>query len=71
MNLKKHNVGDHRWHISVYFELWKEKEEFSEWMKENLPECFCVYRDDGITLRHFEVRGRDVGQMMIIFLRWG
>ena len=69
MRIRRHNVGDRRWHLSAYFNDWREKEEFQRWIKENISDCFCVYRDDGRN-RYFEIRGSDLGQMMVLFLRW-
>lgn len=69
VKIRRHNVGDRRWHLSVYCNDWRDIDEFRNWMKENMPECFCVYRDDGRT-RYFEVRGSDIGQMMVLVLSW-
>lgn len=69
MRIRKHDVGERRWHLSVYFNGGREMEEFKNWVKENIPGCFCVHRDDQ-TSRYFEVRGNDVRDMMMLVMRW-
>jgi len=71
MNIRKHNVGEHRWHLSAKPADWRERQEFDGWIKEHMPNCFCVYREDYNTGAYYEVRGRNLGEMMMLVLRWG
>ncbi len=74
MRIRKHNVGQQRWHISAFVNGGREKEEFLAWIRENMPDCFCTYREgllyDPDNSRYFELRGTDHGQMMMIVMRW-
>lgn len=70
MRIRRHNVGERRWHISAFYDGGREKEEFHRWVKEHLPGCFCAAREDYTLGRYFEVRGSDPGQMMLLFLIW-
>lgn len=73
MRIRRHGIGDKRWHLSVYFNGGNEKHEFERWMKEHMPECYCVCREEyhhNDYQRYFEVRGTDTGKMMMLLLSW-
>lgn len=70
MKIKKYNLGEKRWHIDAYPDNWKELADFKNWIKEHMPSCFCVYREDIFNNRHFEIRGTDQAQMMMIIFCW-
>lgn len=70
MRIRRHNIGDQRWHVTAFYDGGREKEEFKRWVDENIPGCFCVAREDYDGTRYFEVRGKDPGDMMVLVLRW-
>lgn len=69
MQIKRHDVGRQRWHLTITTNNWIENEAFNEWMKEHCPECMWVRRWNS-SRPFWEVRGGDIGQMMMIYMRW-
>lgn len=69
MQIKRHNIGRQRWHLTIIADNWLENKAFDNWMKEYCPECMCIRRWNS-GQPYWEVRGGDIGQMMMIYMRW-
>jgi hypothetical protein len=70
MRIRKHDVGPGRWHLTAWSSGGNEDREFWEWMRINCPECMCIKRSQWGTDPHWEIRGSDRGQMMLIMMAW-
>jgi hypothetical protein len=71
MRIVKHDVGYNRWHLTGYSNGRNEDIMFYAWMQEHCAECLCVKRDNyGIGQPHWEIRGGDITQMMLIVMSW-
>lgn len=70
MRIKRHDIGSGRWHLTIWTDGWLDRIRFETWMKENLPDCMCIYRFNDGNEPHLEVRGSDQGDCMLLMLRW-
>jgi hypothetical protein len=69
IQIKRHDVGKTRWHLTIIIDNWPDNEEFHSWMETHCPECMCVRRWNR-SRPYWEVRGGDQNQMMMIYMRW-
>lgn len=70
MRIRKHDLGNDRWHLTVNPRDWVEAKAFREWMSMNMPECMCAYRFNDGANPYYEVRGRDRQQLVLLMLIW-
>ena len=70
MKIRKHNVGSERWHLTVWAGA-TEGDAFKRWMIDRCPECLCAFRFNYGVEPHWEVRGTNEADMMMIMLVWG
>ncbi len=70
LKIRRHDVGRDRWHVTVKPTGWAEANAFKGWMSEHMPDCMCAYRfNDGIE-SHYEVRGSDHQQLVLLMMVW-
>ena len=70
MMIKRHDLGKNRWHLTVKPTDWVEANAFKTWMSENMPDCMCAYRFNYGVDAHYEIRGSDRQQLVLLMLIW-
>lgn len=72
MRIRKHSGNETRWHLSAWTSGHQEDMLFYAWMQEHCAECMCVKRANyGSGDPYWELRGGDIGYMMLIMMTWG
>jgi hypothetical protein len=75
MKIKFRDIGEKRWLCYATAVGTKEADEFKFWLLDTLTDRYIldvnVERDFENILYHYEVRGGDVNDRMLIALRWG
>jgi hypothetical protein len=79
MKIRRSDIGDKRWHIACITNSGTEYKKFSNWIKNNIPECkmstvvhtYSTHTSNRKTIWEVDVRGGETQQLMLLWIQWG
>jgi hypothetical protein len=76
IDILRHRSEGERWHLTVRTSTdtqqhRHERDAWLTWMQINCGDCMCVYRFNNGVDPHWEVRGGQLSQLMLLLMRWG